>query len=71
MKQDMGMTEADARAALQKLSQPDRTRIMAQVERLQKFGLSEGKSMAVLAAIGAKMVEKPEWPWQYSVTTWF
>jgi hypothetical protein len=61
---ERGMTEAKARAAFRELRQEDKNRIMAQVERLMKYrGLSEGKSLAVLAAIGCRMIENPEEPW--------
>ena len=54
---NVGITEALAARAFQRLDLVDQERILAQVERIVARGVrTEGKGLALLAAVGALMV---------------
>jgi len=56
---NVGITEALAARAFQRLDLVDQERVLAQVERLVARGVrTEGKALALLAAVGAWMVSQ-------------
>ena len=55
-----GITESLAARAFQRLDDVDQERVLVQVERLVARGVrTEGKALALLAAVGALMVTGP------------